>query len=115
MMGLTHLIVLGTLVAAGVQGNVQPPQPPVSNNGIVPHGKEPYAKLFQALPHDKARPDLNGTDRPRLATDAQPRVVCGMVVVPVKPSADPQMVVHPKQDLKTDYAIRKIAPQLCNE
>ena len=113
IIGLTSLLLAGTVAAAGAQGTVATPQ--LSDTGIVPQGKDPYAKVFQAPQNYRARQDLKGTTSSPSATDAHPRVVCGMVVVPVKPSADPKILVQPKQDLKIQYSIRKIAPRICNE
>jgi hypothetical protein len=49
--------------------------------------------------------------------DQQPRVVCGMVVIPVTPDLDPKMLVQPKpkNEAKTDYKIRAIEPKVCNK
>lgn len=55
--------------------------------------------------------------QPRVQTvnqGLQPRVVCGTVVIPVKPDADARMIVRLPKDNK-DYKIRKIAPPMCNE
>ena len=41
----------------------------------------------------------------------EPRVICGMTVVPVTPSADPGMVRTVPSD--TRYHIRSIPPSLC--
>ena len=113
LIGLTHLALVGTVAVAGAQGTV--PAPQVSDKGLVPQGKDPYAKVFQTLQDDKARQDLRDVTPSRWPNAARPRVVCGMVVVPVKPSADPKMVVQPKPGAKPEYSIRKIAPQICNE
>jgi hypothetical protein len=115
MMGLTHLVLVGTIAAAGAQGTVPSPQMQPPGKGIVSQGKDPYANVFQALQEYRARQELRGAQPSKAGTDTQPRVVCGMVVVPVRPSADPKMVIQPKPDSKTDYRIRKIAPQICNE
>ena len=45
----------------------------------------------------------------------QPRVVCGMVVVPVTPDVDPKMIAPPKNDPKVEYKIRAIEPRICQE
>jgi hypothetical protein len=105
---------VGALAAVGAQGALPPPQTQ-PGAGLVPPGKDPYAKVFQVPQDDKARQDLRGANRSPSAVEMQPRVVCGMVVVPVKPSADPKMVVQPGPNPKTEYSIRKIAPQICNE
>ena len=47
--------------------------------------------------------------------DLQPRVICGMVTVPVTPDLDPKMVVQRKADTKTESKIRMIEPQVCNK
>jgi len=117
MLGLTYFALAGTVAfaaAAGAQGTV--PAAQVSGASIVPQGKDPYAKVFRALQDYKAPQDLRGATPPSAADVSQPRrVVCGMVVIPVKPSADPKSVVKPKPDPKIEYSIRKIPPQLCNE
>jgi hypothetical protein len=44
------------------------------------------------------------------------RIVCGTIVVPVKPDADARMIIRPPKDGKQpEYKIRKIAPPMCNE
>jgi hypothetical protein len=45
----------------------------------------------------------------------QPRVVCGMVVVPVTPAVDPKMIIPPKNGPKVEYKIRAIEPRICHE
>jgi hypothetical protein len=115
VLGLTHLILVGTIVAAGVERTLPSPRMQPSDKGIVPQGKDPYANVFQALQEYRARQELRPAQPSKAGPATQPRVVCGMVVTPVKPSADPRMVIQPKQDPKPDYYIRKIAPQICNE
>ncbi len=117
-MGVTHLVLIGTL---GVAGALAPPsslgsQPPGDNPRLVAPGKDPYANVFTALQEYKSKQELLKALRsPRLRIDGQPRIVCGMVVVPVKPDADAKMVAKPKQDKSVDYKIRAIAPRVCNE
>ena len=53
---------------------------------------------------------------PDLNRDMAPRVVCGTVVVPVKPDSDPKMIVTRKDNgAPQPVPIRKIAPTICNE
>jgi hypothetical protein len=47
--------------------------------------------------------------------DMQPRVICGMVTIPVTPDLDAKMVVARKADSKTESKIRVIEPQICNK
>jgi hypothetical protein len=110
MVRLTFVALGGTVAAAGAQGAT----PQLSGNGIVPDAKEPYAKMFRALQDARARQDLKNPT-PSTSSSQKTRVVCGMVVVPVTPSADPKMVVQQKKDPKLEYSIRKIPPQVCNE
>jgi hypothetical protein len=44
---------------------------------------------------------------------AQPKVVCGMTIVPVDPSIDARMIV-PRASGGVDYTLRKIEPPICN-
>jgi len=81
-----------------------------------PQAKNPYARLFQVPPQDPASPTTRAIPLPQNANqETTPRVVCGMVVVPMKPDADSKMIVTPRDDSQKDYKIRKITPRLCNE
>ena len=80
----------------------------------------PYEKLF--TPGQKEREPFNfqfPRESSSTKADRQPRVVCGMVVVPVTPDLDPKMLVQPKNDTKnetkTEYKIRAIEPKMCNK
>ena len=110
MVRLTFVVLGGTVAAAGAQG---PVSSALSGKGFVPDAKDPYAKVFRTPQDSKDRQDLK-TATPSTSSP-KARVVCGMVVVPVTPSADPKMLVQPKQDPKPAYSIRKISPQVCNE
>ena len=51
----------------------------------------------------------------RLATErAAPKVVCGMVVIPVDPQMDAKMVRRPTESTTT-FHIKKIPPAACAE
>jgi hypothetical protein len=79
--------------------------------------KRPYQKLFITPPPEPGRttqlefPSGALTDKP----EQRPRVVCGMVVIPVSPAADPKMVVQSKDAPKPDFKIRVIEPRICNQ
>jgi type II secretory pathway pseudopilin PulG len=78
--------------------------------------KRSYEKLFttpQREPGKEVQFQLPPDALPT-KTD-KPRVVCGMVVVPVTPAADSKMVVHPKDATKPEYKMRVIEPRICNE
>jgi hypothetical protein len=79
--------------------------------------KRPYQKLFiTPLPQPgKPVPPELPSDALTARSEQRPRIVCGMVVVPVTPDADAKMVVRPKATPKPDYKIRVIEPRLCNE
>ncbi len=73
-----------------------------------PGRRDPYRQLFQ--PEDKKTPPSApspSVDRP------QPRVVCGMTIVPADPTIDPKIAVKPRPDDTTRYAIRGITPPIC--
>jgi hypothetical protein len=117
-MGPTHVVLVGILAVAASQGTSPKPEspPPVPESELVPPGKSPYSRIFPAPPQDP-RSRNQAVPLPQSANpDTQPRVVCGTVVVPVKPDADSRMIVRPPKDgPQPDYKIRKIAPRICNE
>ncbi len=118
-MGALHLILIGTLTVAGSQGispKSEPSQSQTPEREPSPQGKNPWGRIFPAPRQDPSRRRPVGPlpQNPPLNQDKQPRVVCGMVVVPVKPDLDPRMVVT-SRDQQPEYKIRKIAPQVCNE
>jgi hypothetical protein len=49
----------------------------------------------------------------RQASNAQPRVVCGMTVVPADPEIDPKMIHRPAASSTTTFHIKRIAPRAC--
>jgi hypothetical protein len=78
--------------------------------------KRSYEKLFtppQREPGKEVQFQLPPDALPT-KTD-KPRVVCGMVVVPVTPAADSKMVVQPKDARRPEYKMRVIEPRICNE
>jgi hypothetical protein len=118
-MALTPVVLVGAMaVLAGgqvLQSVRSEPQPAGTVRIPAPPSKDPYANLFTTQP-DRDKPfAVQLTAQPLIRTDRQPRVVCGMVVVPVTPDADPKMLVRPKDAPKPDYKIRVIEPRVCGE
>jgi hypothetical protein len=66
----------------------------------------PYSGLFQVQ-------DLSAAAKQQEApAPPQPRVVCGMSVIPTDPSIDPKIFIERKPD-DTRYTIRSIPPPIC--
>jgi hypothetical protein len=115
-MPVSHMILIGGLIVFA-HGTMTAAQTTTAQSGavaagnpLVPKGKNPFAGIFKsrrgmALPSG----ELKGGDA------AQPRIVCGMVVVPVDPSTDPKIVVQPKPGAQMDYKMPRIVPQVCRE
>jgi hypothetical protein len=111
-------VLLGGLLAIAAQVTVsEVPRPPAADSAsdLVTQGKNPYARIFRAPqrgPIARSVPEVPN----RQSQDMHPRVVCGTVVVPVKPDSDAKMVVSPNTGVpQPEYRIRKIAPTICNE
>lgn len=118
-MGATHVVLIGTL-AIGASQSVSPkPEPPqrhAPESELVPPRKSPYTRIFPAPPQDPSSPTRVVPLPQNANQEMQPRVVCGTVVVPVKPDADARMIIRPpKDDPQREYKIRKIAPRMCSE
>src|SRR4051812_25848005 len=119
MFGPMHVLLLGML-AIGAQttgSQVRPPQAPDSGNALVSSGKNPYAQIFRAPQRGAIPQPVPVPLNSNLQQDMKPRVVCGTVVVPVKPDADAKMIVTRKDNgaPPPEYRIRKISPTICNE
>jgi hypothetical protein len=117
-------------VVVGVMGvplgaQVPPAQEPAAqvapesatNPWLVPPGKDKFGNLFispgtQTDRRIPRHPQMRDMTR---SNDAQPRIVCGMTVVPVTPDADPKMVMSPKPDSNVEYKIRVVSPRICRE
>ena len=69
----------------------------------------PYSKLFQA-PEVKPQPaEPSPADAP---ATREPRVVCGMTIIPADPSIDPKIqITLPPSDVR--HTIRVFSPPLC--
>ncbi len=117
-MGPMHVLLVGTLVlgAQTVSSPVRQSQVRHSPNVLVNQGKSPYAEIFRPQRGPISQP-VPVPQNPDLNRDMAPRVVCGTVVVPVKPDSDPKMIVTRKDNgaPQPEYRIRKIAPTICNE
>jgi hypothetical protein len=119
MMGPMYVLLVGSL-AFGPQvpaSQATRPRAADSANALVGQGKNRYTQLFR-VPQRGAKPQpIPLPQNPRLTRDMQPRVVCGTVVVPVRPDGDAKMIVAPNDTggPQPEYRIRKIAPTICNE
>ncbi len=74
--------------------------------------RKPYLKLFKGsrVPVVEQR----ATRPNEAARTPQPKVVCGMVLIPADPDIDPGMRVSPPQTDDTRYTIRAVKPPMCN-
>jgi hypothetical protein len=118
MMGLTQLVSIGalTMVALGPALGGQQQAPSFDSRDRPLAQGRAYKKLFtpaqkQDEPFQFQFPRSASTDK----RDVQPRVICGMVTIPVTPDLDAKMVVAPKKNANTDNKIRMIEPQICNK
>lgn len=94
----------------------QPAPESETNPWLVPRGKDLFRNIFIGPPtQDRRIPGLPQTRDMTRSTDAQPRIVCGMIVVPVTPDADPKIVVSPKPDSNVQYKMRVVSPRVCRE
>ena len=74
--------------------------------------RNPYSNVFVlplAQPH---LPEFAARVRSR---EAQPRVVCGMTLVPATPDLEPKMVVQRPSDPNVEHKIRVLTPRVCRE
>jgi hypothetical protein len=119
MMGPMHILLVGTL-AVGAQTTswpVRQPEAADSANVLVSQGRNPYEQIFRRPQREAIPQPVPVPLNPNLNRDMQPRVVCGTIVVPVKPDSDAKMIVTRKNNgvPQPEYRIRKIAPTICNE
>lgn len=72
--------------------------------------RNPYSRLFETPDLRTATP-VQRLSAPRPET-SQPRVVCGMTLIPIDPNVDPRIYVEPgRSDIR--YSIRAIPPPVC--
>ena len=116
-MPITSMVLIGALTMLAMGQGVQSlgggkAAQRNAGNGIT----RPYQKIFTVPEPGKS---VQVQAAPEILTaepSQQPRVVCGMVVVPVTPALDPKMPAHtPKRDPNVDYKIRVIEPRICKE
>jgi hypothetical protein len=70
---------------------------------------DPYGTLFDA---PAARTSLQRGQEPVRTLASEPRVVCGMTVMPVDPATDPEFA-RPTPDRSTSFTIRAVEPTVC--
>jgi hypothetical protein len=117
MMRMHAAAVVGALGIASAHVAVQEPaapEPPTSETTqLLPApSKNAYRHLFAMPP---APQNLQGLTARVRSVDAQPRVVCGMTLVPAKPDLDPKMVHQRPPEPNVDYKIRALTPRICRE
>lgn len=116
-MGAARFIVAGMLTVASQTGGANPEQQPSvrSQTNLVAPGKDLYGQIFQR----RLNLPVTALPNPVTTENPKPRVVCGMVVVPVKPDLDRKILVHPKDNRQPapiyEYKIRKIFANICTE
>jgi hypothetical protein len=108
---------LGAQVPAVQELAAQPAPESETNPWLVPPGKDLFGNIFFIGPPTQDRripghPQTRDMTRP---TDTQPRIVCGMTIVPVTPAADPKFVVSAKPDSNVQYKMRVLSPRVCRE
>lgn len=117
-MPITSMVVAGAMtilaIGQGVHALGRETSAPQRNAGD--HVSRPYQKIFTAPKPQEPAQVQAAPEIPIPVPSDQPRVVCGMVVVPVTPALDPKMVAQvPKRDPKVEYKIRVIEPGMCKE
>jgi hypothetical protein len=72
----------------------------------------PYSKLFEVTDLKKSVSQALSAQQARQPKSTQPKVVCGMIVIPADLSIDPKIRAElPKTD--TQYTIRAVPPPVC--
>ena len=107
----------GAQVPAVQELAAQPAPESETNPWLVPPGKDLFGNILFIGPptQDRRIPGHPQTREMTRSTDVQPRIVCGMIVVPVTPDADPKIVVSPKPDSNVQYKMRVLSPRVCRE
>jgi hypothetical protein len=73
-----------------------------------PAPASPYRQLFEA---QKA---LQSAIEETQASSSQPKVVCGMLIVPADPKIDPKIAVPSNKAPNLEFKIRVMEPPVCN-
>ena len=118
-MPVTSMLLIGAMSMVAIGQGVQSlgREKSVSQRNAGRPISRPYQRLF-TTPEPEPGKTAQMQVPPKVVMteiNQQPRVVCGMVVVPVTPAVDPKMVAQSKNDANVDYKIRKIQPRICNE
>lgn len=95
---------------------------PVAGNQAVPNPRNaaPLGGLRPAQPNDPYRQlftaerDLMQQARHLLPHTPQPKVVCGMLVIPADPAIDPKMAVPPNKAPGVEFKMRTQEPPVCS-
>ena len=92
------------------------PQPGARSQLSKAGPKDPYRNLFGApdrptVPLPNADPAPNGRSN-QSPTSTEPRVVCGMTIIPINPAIDADMHVK-RPDAGTEYTMRILRPPMC--
>jgi len=85
--------------------------PQVTTPGLFDARRRPSPPVFLVRPLPASQDRLAAAP---VESDLSPRVVCGLVVIPVSPDADPAMVKSPPSNPKVKYSIRAIVPPVCS-
>ena len=87
-----------------------PSSPPSSFLVDSAPAKDPFAHIFvkPLVRSGEVQPDV----RP---VDAQPRVVCGLTLVPARPELDPKIAPQQEPQPNREYKIRTILPRVCRQ
>ena len=85
--------------------------PPSARFGALRPSQDPYKKLFglQQSPSEARQTAQRAIDPPAL----QPKVVCGMTIIPADPKFDSKMAIPRKSD-GVNYTLRTVDPPICN-
>jgi hypothetical protein len=99
--------------AASLAGQ-EPAAPPSSETPKItvapPPSKQPFTNIFVTPGEELSR------SRPVADSgNAQPRIVCGMTLVPARPELDPKMVAQGPPQPTIEYKARAIRPRVCRE
>jgi hypothetical protein len=110
-------VVVGALGLASAHVAVQEPVAPEPSTSETTQSfptpsKNPYSHLFAVPSAPQSLPGSAARVRPM---EAQPRVVCGMTLVPAKPDLDPKMVHQRPPEANVDHKIRVLTPRICRE
>ena len=94
-----------------VQGpKTEAPSPPPSFLVDNTPAKDPFGHIFVK---PLVRP--GGAQADVRPLDAQPRVVCGLTLVPARPELDPKIAPQQEPQRNREYKIQTISPRVCRQ